>query len=128
MQDNMEPADISLDGQEGCFGVGTQKRRRKRNPSVRDQMQERREPLPFRGDTDDKAPPLAWTTVWKGTYSNLYGYYIDDEGGLKGWGYMFWDAQRLRDHGMIEVIERSRNEEWELQFNGKDPREIADGE
>lgn len=46
--------------------------------SDRDLRQQRREPFPFRGDVEDDPdgmyPPLSWTLVWKGTYSNIFGH------------------------------------------------------
>lgn len=59
-------------------------------PSDRDLRQQRREPFPFRGDVEDDPdgmyPPLGWTLVWKGTYSNMFGYFISNQ--VHHWGYI----------------------------------------
>ncbi|KAK3899285.1 hypothetical protein C8A05DRAFT_46603 [Staphylotrichum tortipilum] len=71
---------------------------RREQPSERDLKEEAREPLPFVGDVvpdiqGSSCPPLAWTLVWKGTYSNRYGDYLGDK--MRRWGYVMWDAARL---------------------------------
>ncbi|KAF2271914.1 uncharacterized protein EI97DRAFT_347476, partial [Westerdykella ornata] len=71
-----------------------------------DQMQRRRDPLPFTGDGDASGPPLAWTMMWKGTYSNLYGCHISEE--LRQWGYIMWDAERLQKLYGDDVLLRQR--------------------
>jgi hypothetical protein len=97
--------------------------RRKRSFSARDKAQDEREPMPFTGDNADK-PPLAWVTIWKGTYSNLYGGWI--AGFIQEWGYIMWDADRLTSSGAIEVLEREW-EEWHTEENGDfhDPRYLV---
>ncbi|KAF2271915.1 uncharacterized protein EI97DRAFT_470811 [Westerdykella ornata] len=77
-------------------GGGTvQDERRVKHPTEEDEMQRRRDPLPFQqDDLDATGPPLAWTIFWKGTYSNLYGYYIPTK--LRLWGCFMWDGKRLR--------------------------------
>ncbi|RDW72321.1 uncharacterized protein DSM5745_07493 [Aspergillus mulundensis] len=76
--------------------------------SERDRKQNRGDPLPFQGDEildpTGTHPPLAWTLMWKGTYSNLFGGFIDDS--LRRWGYVTWDAERIRRAGAEEVLKR----------------------
>jgi hypothetical protein len=55
----------------------TQQQRRDRSFSDRDRARERRDAMPLKGDKEN-LPPLAWVTLWKGTYSNLFGSYIPD--------------------------------------------------
>ena len=80
-------------------------------------MREDREPFLFRGDSDPDAPPQAWTTIWKETYSNLYGWYTSDE--MRRWGYIFWDADRLAQTGGMELLKR----QWEELWDDDDPRD-----
>ncbi|KAL2128690.1 hypothetical protein VTI74DRAFT_8827 [Chaetomium olivicolor] len=74
-----------------------------------DQKQKRRGPLPFRGDgapdTEGDRPPLAWTLIRKGTYSNSYhGLSIPED--LRYWGYVMWDSERLNNTpGALELLE-----------------------
>ena len=83
--------------------------------------QDRRDPLPFVGDPEPDArpssscPPLAWTLVWKGTYSNLYGGYLEDE--MRGWGYVMWDAARLETEGGAALLLKQWGTDW-------DPRDM----
>lgn len=105
-----------------ALGETAQTLRRDRRPSVRDLKQERRDPLPFSGDglldvETGKFPPKAWTLVWGGTYSNLYGYYVHET--IHRWGYVFWDAARLERTGAIEVLMR----QWEEDWGDSDPRD-----
>ncbi|KAM5344333.1 hypothetical protein ACJ41O_012870 [Fusarium nematophilum] len=71
--------------------------RREVYPSDRNTKQENRDPLPFKGGVDQDADgplrPLAWTLIWGGTYSTLYGPYTSED--IRRWGYVFWDADRL---------------------------------
>lgn len=94
--------------------------RRRKSPSERDLKERRRDPLPFRGDGEPDAegtrPSLAWTLIWGGTYSNLYGAYCDED--LRRWGYVLWDATRLESTGATEVLLR----EWDMMWDGEDPR------
>lgn len=92
--------------------------RRNEQPSERDLKQMRRDPLPFVGDLKPDAcpslscPPLAWTLVWKGTYSNLYGGFLNDE--LRRWGYVLWDAARLETEGGTALLSRQwGTDEWD---------------
>ncbi len=79
-------------------------------------MQDDRRELVFEGDDSAHAPPLAWTTIWGGTYSNLYGHYIPDA--MRKWGYIFWDAKTLKSTGGLELVERQWQDEWD-----EDPRD-----
>lgn len=85
-------------------------------------MQAERVPLPFRGDRDLDAPPLAWTTIWNDEYSNLYGRYIPDA--MRRWGYVFWDAATLEKAGGIELLRR----QWEEGWRADDPRDDLPGD
>ncbi|KAE8361152.1 hypothetical protein BDV27DRAFT_148066 [Aspergillus caelatus] len=90
-------------------------------PSNRDLRQERGDPLPFQGDEFPDAngvrPPLAWTLIWKGSYSNLYGYYVQDV--IRSWGYVMWDATRLDRTGAKELLAR----QWEADWGDTDSRD-----
>lgn len=96
----------------GVFSQRQQAMRRRIHPSDRHRMQEERAPFPFRGDGEPDAPPLAWTTLWGDTYSNMYGLYIP--GDLRRWGYVFWDAARLEALGGKELLKR----QWEMYWVG----------
>lgn len=104
-----------------ALGEAAQFQRRQERLSNRDQKQQRRDPLPFRGDGEPDAkgprPPLAWTLIWRGTYSNLYGYYVQDV--IRRWGYVMWDAARLESTGAKEVLAR----QWEADWGDSDPRD-----
>lgn len=114
----------------GAFTHAAQSGRRAIAPSERDKKEERREPLPFRGDRVDDYyynysngahPPLAWTLLWKGTYSNMLGSYIPDE--FHRWGYVMWDAARLERTGAKEVLARG----WDLMWGeDEDARDQSD--
>ncbi|KAM0424524.1 hypothetical protein ACHAPT_010239 [Fusarium lateritium] len=75
----------------GLFGHMKQEDWCARDPSERDQMRDGmrrvRAPFPFRGDGEPDAPPLGWTVIWDGFYSNLYGWFIGQE--MRDWGYVF---------------------------------------
>ncbi len=85
--------------------------------SDRNLKMQRAEPLPFNGD-NEQGPPLAWTLIWQGIYSNLYGYVIPDE--MRLWAYIMWDAERLEYTGAKEVLVR--------QFTTKHPRDPRIGQ
>jgi hypothetical protein len=70
-------------------------------------------PMPFQGDEMVNSPPLAWTVIWKETYSPLYGQFIPEE--LRRWGYVFWDASTLKSVGGLGLLER----QWD---SSQDPR------
>ncbi|GKZ69523.1 hypothetical protein AnigIFM50267_004734 [Aspergillus niger] len=110
----------------GAFSDMAQRERRARAPSERDKKEERREPLPFRGDplddSDGAYPPLAWTLLWKGTYSNMLGSYIPND--FHMWGYVMWDAARLERTGAKEVLVREWNLMWGEDEDARDEREF----
>ena len=94
--------------------------RRRKYPSERDEKQGRRDPLPFRGDSelDGKlGPPLGWTIIWDGTYSNIFG--ENTCKAIQRWGYVFWDAARLEVTGAQEVLVR----QWREECGQYDPRD-----
>ncbi|KAK5987095.1 hypothetical protein PT974_11213 [Cladobotryum mycophilum] len=97
--------------------------RRRDHPSERDEREARRDPLPFLGDQEPLGlidlthPPLAWTLVWGGTYSNVIGVYIEDD--VRRWGYVFWDAARLEEMRGKEVLAR----QWEARWGDDDARD-----
>ena len=102
---------------EDALGEMSQIQRRQEQVSSRDQKQQRRDPISFSGDGEDKlCPPLAWTLIWQGTYSNLYGYYVQDL--IRRWGYVMWDATRLERTDAKEVLAR----QWETDWGDDDPR------
>ncbi|KAI9773741.1 MAG: hypothetical protein M1839_002012 [Geoglossum umbratile] len=74
--------------------------------SHRQQKQLRRDPLLFTGDgdseTDGPRPPLAWTVMWGGFYSNMFGEYVKDV--ICKWGYVIWDATWLRHTGAKRLL------------------------
>ncbi|XRM40133.1 hypothetical protein ABZX51_003452 [Aspergillus tubingensis] len=114
----------------GCHGAlepETRHDRRLDYPSATDKREGLRDPLPFRGDivnnSDGEYPPLAWTILWGGTYSNMIG----DEGVsyISEWGYVMWDAARLERTGAKEVLARRWRETLRLLL-GEDPREYND--
>ena len=117
MQDRISwPAGSFLEHE--ALGQSAQTIRRRQHPSSRDSKEERRDPLPFQGDRADGVyPPLAWTLMWQGTYSNLFGYYMEDP--IRSWGYVMWDAARLEQSGAKEVLKR----QWEAEWEGGDPRD-----
>ena len=119
MQDNITyPQGVFLENE--ALGDLAQASRRYEEPSERDFKQQRRDPLPFQGDaeTDPEGvyPPLAWTLLWGGTDSNLYGYYICDE--IRSWGYVMWDSKRLNPIDIKELLRRQLDDDL-----GRDPRD-----
>jgi len=99
-----------------ALGDTAQSMRRRERLSDQDQKEKRRDPLPFGGDRE-LYPPLAWTLIWRGTYSNLYGYYVEDT--IRRWGYIMWDAERLEYAGAKEVLAQ----QWESSWGNSDPRD-----
>jgi hypothetical protein len=85
--------------------------------SERDTAEAARQALPFLGDKEE-GPPLAWVTIWRGTYSNTYGYLIPES--FHTWGYVFWDAQRLAGSGGKQELQRV----WSAEWGGADPRDL----
>lgn len=105
----------------GMLGEDFQTERYQNRPSDKDELQAARQALPFRGDfVAVDAPPLAWTYLWRDTYSSLYGYFLSDS--IRSWGYVFWDASTLEEVDGKGMLERERDEFWE----GDDPRDLLD--
>ncbi|KAI0853035.1 hypothetical protein F5Y00DRAFT_271577 [Daldinia vernicosa] len=98
-----------------ALGETAQWERRQDALSERDEKQNRRDPLPFNGDSES-CPPLAWTLIWGGTYSNLYGYYIQDT--IRRFGYVFFDATTIESLGAKDILLR----EWKKDWGDSDPR------
>ncbi|KAJ5345863.1 hypothetical protein N7452_003867 [Penicillium brevicompactum] len=105
-------------------GMGAEEERRRCAPSDQDMKEKRRDPLPFQGDrVDGVYPPFAWTFIWGETYSNITGDSLWDfmgGNGLRSWGYVMWDKERLESMGAIEVLDRQIKEESWLEDD--DPR------
>lgn len=108
--------------EDDALGETAQSQRRQEQLSNRDLRQERRDPFPFQGDevpdANGEHPPLAWTLIWQGSYSNLYGYYVQDV--IRRWGYVMWDASRLERTGAKEVLAR----QWRADWGDTDPRDF----
>lgn len=115
MQQSIVSSYAPISEYEGVLGESQQTRRREQDPSLCDRMTEERAACPFVGD-DVNEPPLAWTLIWSGTYSNLYGEYIPNE--IRQWGYVFWDEDTLRKHGAEQILAQ----QWEARWD-EDPRE-----
>lgn len=115
MQRSIKSSYIPLWGFEGVLGLGRQAGQRQSAPSARDALMASRAPLPFRGEDID-GPPLAWTVIWGGTYSNLIGAYVSDE--MRRWAYVLWDVGRLEGLGGRGVLERQWDDFW-----AHDPRD-----
>lgn len=93
--------------------------RRREYPSERDAMQDRRDPLLFQGDCAalvgsdgiwTSLPPLAWTVLWRETYSNIFGFHVPEE--IQRWGYVLWDAKRMEETGAKEALTRWIENKW----------------
>ncbi|PYH28440.1 uncharacterized protein BO87DRAFT_451482 [Aspergillus neoniger CBS 115656] len=116
-----------LGGCHGALDITTRHDRRLDYPSAEDKREELRDPLPFRGDivnnSDGEYPPLAWTILWEGTYSNMLG--GEGVSYIAEWGYVMWDAARLERTGAKEVLARRWRERLRLSL-GEDPREYND--
>ncbi|KJZ75413.1 hypothetical protein HIM_05109 [Hirsutella minnesotensis 3608] len=117
MQENIDYPVGDFLGSFEALGETVQEDRQLHIPSVREEKQQRRDPLPFRGDTplddiNELHPPLAWTIIWQDTYSNLFGEWIPEKYRL--WGYVMWDSTRLESTGAKDVLLRQRGEEdWD---------------
>lgn len=67
-------------------------------------------PLPFCGDNEwqprikGNCPPLAWTLMWQGKYSFLFGQCIP--AWTQDGGYVMWDAERIESTGARAILER----------------------
>ncbi|KEZ41558.1 hypothetical protein SAPIO_CDS7725 [Scedosporium apiospermum] len=118
IQEHMWAEYIPVNRDEGLFGGTHQEIRYRNKPSKRDQMQEDRVALPFRGDGEPHAPPLAWTIIWGGTYSTLVGCYIPEE--IQRWGYVFWDAATMERTGAAELLKKQWRKNWD---EDEDPRD-----
>ncbi|KAK2733435.1 hypothetical protein FQN57_002131 [Myotisia sp. PD_48] len=100
-------------------GADAQTPRWEHFPSDRDDKQRRLDPLPFDKDDDEPDvnnphPPLAWTLMWKGTYSVLCGGFLPDE--FRECSYVMWDADRINYYGGKAIFERyleERYEDWD---------------
>lgn len=119
MQQHIRHSYLILNDNDGLFSYGQQMDRRLKYPSARDRLQAARNPFPFRGDGDVDAPPLAWTMLWGDTYSNMYGHYTS--GGIRDWGYVFWDSGRFKELGGRELLSKWRVENW----GEDDPRDFV---
>lgn len=112
--------------EDGALGETAQYNRRRDWPSERDEKQRRRDPMPFRGDGEPdeqgERPPLAWTLIWREKYTNLYGYYIDDD--IRRLGYVMWDAARLEQSGAKDRLLQLWDEAWDEAWDGVDPNDI----
>ncbi|POR37701.1 Uncharacterized protein TPAR_02102 [Tolypocladium paradoxum] len=102
--------------EDDAWSESTQFVRRRGRPSEGDEKQQRKDPMPFEGDSES-CPPLAWTTIWKDTYSNLFGIFMPEATRLLG--YVFWDAPRMESTGACDVVTRQRETDW----RGYDPRD-----
>ena len=121
MQKHLVSSYIPLSTMMGMLGEDFQTERYQNHPSDKDRLQATRQALPFQGDSVAVgAPPLAWTYLWRDTYSSLYGYFLSDD--IRSWGYVFWDAGRLEEVEGKEMLEREWDEFWE----GQDPRDLLD--
>ncbi|KAK2730814.1 hypothetical protein FQN57_004125, partial [Myotisia sp. PD_48] len=83
-------------------------------PSDRDAKQRRLDPLPFDGDGEpdiNQRPPLAWTLMWEGTYSNIFGFFLPDE--FRKCGYVIWDADRIKCYGGKAIFDWYLEKSWE---------------
>lgn len=113
MLKNMRTSYIPISMTVGLFNDLNQEVRYRDNPTDRDRLQESRVLLPFRGDAEPDAPPLAWTIIWGGIYSNLYGCFIPEK--LRSCGYVFWDAARLESGDRLQVIEQLRKDVYDAR-------------
>lgn len=119
MQSKIVSSYIPINGLDGCFGIvnaDRQEERRRQTPSRRDELMAECAPLPFQGD-DWCCPPLAWTVSCSGTYSNLIGTYFSDR--PREWGYVFWDAGRLKRLGSRDILEMHLETWWHEFLMGK---------
>lgn len=103
MKSSIISSDIPIDTGDGILGLRHQEDRRRRAPSRRDELTSERAPFPFQGD-DLSRPPLGWTIMWGGTYINLIGAFIPKD--TRRWGYVFWDEDRMKRDGGIELMEK----------------------
>ncbi|KAL5612146.1 hypothetical protein BROUX41_000310 [Berkeleyomyces rouxiae] len=85
----------------------------------REEMSVRRCAFPFRGDGEPGAAPLAWTALWRDTYSNVPAWTVPY--GLKIWGWAFWDARTLETSGLLQPM----RDEWQRRWGNADPRDAS---
>ena len=102
-----------LDEDFEALGETAQLMRRDEKITEKDWKQRRRDPLPFIDDVGT-GPPLAWTLIWGGTYSNLFGIYIPQV--YRCWGYVMWDAGRLKNSGGEEALAL----QWDNEYDDRD--------
>lgn len=115
MQQNIDLPFVHIDTQPGIgiLGETVQWARYSRNPTERDHLQKIRAELPFRGDGEPKSPPLAWTIIWNGTHSSLYGRCTSED--LRRCGYVLWDAATLESGGGLSLIKRLKGGIWDVR-------------
>lgn len=98
----------------GALGRLAQMERLEKWPGERDEKQLRGDPMPFRGDggpdEHGERPPIAWTLIWREKYTNVFGYYVEDN--IRRLGYVMWDATRLEESGATDRLLQLWNEEW----------------
>ncbi len=102
---------------DGAVSDINQEDRRQGWYSEYDAAQDRRDKTPFHKDTPDQ-PPLAWVTFWNGEASNFFGPCVRKT--FRRWGFVMWDAPRLRASGALEYME------LEAGWICGDPREDDD--
>ncbi|KAL2139007.1 hypothetical protein VTI28DRAFT_5912 [Corynascus sepedonium] len=108
MQRCLTRSHSSDDPIKGAIGSEPQRMRRDAWLNVRDEAEQRKDPLKFTGDTvPPDGPPLAWVLLWGGTYANLYGEYIPSK--LKQWGHVMWDERRWVELGAKSLVSK----QWE---------------
>lgn len=118
MQKHLERVYISFDTGTGLLGSTEQEIRRRDSPTARDEMQDKRVPMPFVGDGNPDDLPIAWTLIWNGTYSNLYGSYLPEE--IRPWGYIFWDEATLDATGGKELLRKQWVDYWDDDYDPRD--------
>ena len=89
-----------------ALGYTVQSNRWRNWPNDRDEKQRRRDPMPFRGDGEPdergERPPLAWTSIRREKYTNLYGYFVKDS--ISRLGYVMWDTSRLEESSVKDRL------------------------
>jgi hypothetical protein len=108
----MMPAGAFIEGE--ALGKEAQSERRSETPLPEDSRERHHEDLLFTGDHDpldavDSTPPFTWTLMWRGYYSNYYGYCVP--GAMRRWGYIMWDKGRLERNDALSVLDR----QWDLE-------------
>ncbi|KAI9776310.1 MAG: hypothetical protein M1839_000471 [Geoglossum umbratile] len=114
MQSQSTPSRYGFLGNGAWSKVTQSELRHELPPTHREEKQQCYDPLPFTGDgdsqTDGPCPPLAWTLLWGGTYSNLFGEHVKDV--MHQWGYVMWDARRLQRTGAKKLLQRQSQRGW----------------